>query len=534
MALNRQTDENGKPLVVVGEDYSWVKGEVRDMASLFVDTESIAELGDPALFVREGNDLRLRFLSCSDQDRVYHRGEEWEFFFVYTTLFLDIGVRFPFSEFQCGVLNQLKCAPTQIHPNAWAFIRGFEILMEYLGTKPLLEVFFSFFQAKGVRKGGTVTLNSVQGKALFDLYRHSYKDFKWMFVKVTCDEDQFPFYLDEYGLERFPLYWYSEPMQILGMAKISEKSARMVEFLEQFVEKTELLSLTMLFKWDKEREYVERYLETTTGGLKNFFKNRAEKGHSDSTAVKAEEGVVVNQPPEKKRVVSIKRRRAEEGGSSKRVIDLTSAKCCGKEVSLEEVKQITEKQRRLHGYGGEEDLTSVWFEHFPISVVAEEHFQSKTDLDLIGSVDDLTRAQFIQVCDARLLCLGRYEELKARGEAKKKKEESKEVQKVLEAERKLQVVNEQLALRERELSKLKTDVESLKGKLQKLDKDKTDLEARVVELAVEKKEAETSKENHGYAMLEIGFERAWKQSEFFYPDLKFDKLDPLKLCIMGA
>ncbi|MED6118128.1 hypothetical protein PIB30_000110 [Stylosanthes scabra] len=159
--VNRETDENGKPLVTVGGNYSWVKGEVRDMASLFVDTESIAELGDLALFVREGSGPRLRFLPCSDQDRVYYRGEGWELFFVYTTLFLDIGVRFPFSEFQCGVLNQLKCAPTQIHLNAWAFIRGFEILMEYLGTKPLLEVFFSFFQVKGVRKGGKVTLNSV-------------------------------------------------------------------------------------------------------------------------------------------------------------------------------------------------------------------------------------------------------------------------------------------------------------------------------------------------------------------------------------
>ncbi|MED6106885.1 hypothetical protein PIB30_008580 [Stylosanthes scabra] len=69
----------------------------------------------------------------------------------------------------------------------------------------------------------------------------------------------------------------------------------------------------------------------------------------------------------------MKRRRADEGGSSKKVIDLTSAKCCGKEVSLDEAKQITEKQRKLHGYGGEEDLTSVWSEYFPISVVAEEH-----------------------------------------------------------------------------------------------------------------------------------------------------------------
>ncbi|MED6118129.1 hypothetical protein PIB30_000111 [Stylosanthes scabra] len=178
-------------------------------------------------------------------------------------------------------------------------------------------------------------------------------------MKVTCDEDQFPFYLDEYGLERFPLYWYSEPVQILGMAKISGESARMVEFLEEFVEKIELLSLTMLFKWDKEREYVERYLETTTGGLKNFFKNRAERGHLASNIVKAEEGVVVNQPPEKKRVPNMKRRRAEEGGSSKKVIDLTSSKCCGKEISLEEVKGFAEKQRKLHGYAGEEDLTSV-------------------------------------------------------------------------------------------------------------------------------------------------------------------------------
>ncbi|MED6174166.1 hypothetical protein PIB30_066427, partial [Stylosanthes scabra] len=117
----------------------------------------------------------------------------------------------------------------------------------------------------------------------------------------------------------------------------------------------------------------------------------------------------------------------------------------------------------------------------------------------------LPRSDPIKVYAARLLCIGRYEELKARGEAERKKEESKE-----------------------------TDVESLKGKLQKLDKDKTDLEARVVELAVEKKEAETSEGNHGYPMLEIGFERARKQAEFFYPDLKFDNLDPIKVVHNGA
>ncbi|MED6158162.1 hypothetical protein PIB30_030219 [Stylosanthes scabra] len=295
MIVNRETDENGKLIVFVGEDYAWVKGEVRELSSLFLDEESVEQIGDPSTWVREGSGAKLRFLPCKEEDRVYHRGEGWEYFFVYTTLFLDVEVRFPFSQFECGVLSQLKCAPSQIHPNAWAFVRGFENLMEYVGVEPSLEVFFSLFQAKGVRKGGRVTLNSVQGKTLFGLYRQSYKDFKEMFVKVTCAKDQFPFYLDEYGLEWFSLYWYLEPVQILGMSK------------------------------------------TTTRGLKNFFKNRYDRGHSTSNVVKTEEGLVVNQPSEKKRILSMKRRRAEEGGSGKgKVIDLTSSKCCGKEISLED------------------------------------------------------------------------------------------------------------------------------------------------------------------------------------------------------
>ncbi|MED6136536.1 hypothetical protein PIB30_056977 [Stylosanthes scabra] len=358
--------------------------------------------------------------------------------------------------------------------------------MEYLGIEPLLEVFFSFFQAKGVRKGGTVTLNSVQNKALFGLYRQSYKDFKEMFIKVTCSEDHFPFYLDEFGLERFPLYWYSEPVQILGMNKVNRESLEVIEFLEKHVCTKELLSLTMVFKWEKEREYATRYL------------------------VKVEEGTVVNKPPEKKKVLSMKRRRVEEVGSSKKVIDLTSSKCCGKDVSLEEVKGFAEKQKRLHGYVGEEDLTSVWSEHFPFSVLAEEHFQSKTDLDLIGSVDSVTRAQFMQVCAARLFCLGRFEELKVKEEAEQKKEKGLEMQKALEAERKLEVATEQLAVKEKEMLELKTTIE------------------------VEKKKAEQSKEDHGYDMMAAGFERARKQAEFFFPDLKFDQLNPIKVVHKGA
>ncbi|MED6157325.1 hypothetical protein PIB30_022145 [Stylosanthes scabra] len=169
-----------------------------------------------------------------------------------------------------------------------------------------------------------------------------------------------------------------------------------------------------------------------------------------------------------------------------------------------------------------------------MSVVAEEHFQSKTNLELVGSVDDMTRAQFMQVCAALLLCLSRFEELKARDEVEKKKEESLWVQKKLELERKLEAAMEQITSKDKELLELKTDHEQLKEKLQKFEKDKIELEARVVELCAKKKEAETSKEDHKYTMMEARFERARKQAEYFFPELKFDKLDPIKVVHNGA
>ncbi|MED6213523.1 hypothetical protein PIB30_094201 [Stylosanthes scabra] len=479
MEVNRLTDENGKPIIPIAVDdpYSWVKGEVRDLVSLLCDEESVAELGEPSVWVREGEGICLEFLPCSSGDRVFHKAGEWEYFYMYTTIFIDLGVRFPFSEFVNGVLSQLKCAPSQIHPNAWGFIRGFEILMEYLGQEPLLEVFFSFFQAKGVRKGGLVTLSGCQGRSLFSLYRSSYKDFKQMFIKVRSSETEFPFYIDGCLLERFPLYWYSEPVKVLGMEEVNEKSALVIDFLVQYLCRKEPLSLNRLLKYN----------------------NRWVKELSASNVVKAERGMEVNQPSVRRRNISVKRMRAEETSGKEKLIDLMSSKCCGRDVSLDEVKSFTENQKKLHGYLGSENLSSVWSEHFPITVVAEEHFQSKAELRML-------------VMAARLWCMGRYEELKGKKEMEHKKEESAELQRSMERERKLQLALEQVALKEKELLDLKSENGELKGK----------------------KEAETGKEHHGYEMLLVGFERAKKQANFFFPEMEFDKLDPIKVVHNGA
>ncbi|MED6165033.1 hypothetical protein PIB30_095863 [Stylosanthes scabra] len=104
----------------------------------------------------------------------------------------------------------------------------------------------------------------------------------------------------------------------------------------------------------------------------------------------------------------------------------------------------------------------------------------------------------------------------------------------MEREKRIQLLVEEVAQKEKELLELKEGNKILSGKVQSLEKDKTDLESRVVELCEQKKEAEVNKENHGYDMLLVGFERAKKQAEFLYPEMSFDKLDPIKVVHNGA
>jgi len=72
-----------------------------------------------------------------------------EIFHMYGAVLEEFGVQIPFTLFQMDVLRFLNVAPTQIHPNSWAFIRGFEILCEVLDMIPSAGAFFSFLWYEG-------------------------------------------------------------------------------------------------------------------------------------------------------------------------------------------------------------------------------------------------------------------------------------------------------------------------------------------------------------------------------------------------
>nr|KYP31421.1 hypothetical protein KK1_048277 [Cajanus cajan] len=140
-------------------------------------------------------------------------------FYVYQCFFRDLGIRLPFTQFECDFLNYINAAPSQLHPNSWGFLRAFQVLCTVLGIEVSLRVFLSFYQLKaGAPPYGVLSLNGGKDRGLFTLYSQSYKNYKQEFFRVALvgvdpSEDS-AFYFG--GLPKFPLYWCPVPSGFNG------------------------------------------------------------------------------------------------------------------------------------------------------------------------------------------------------------------------------------------------------------------------------------------------------------------------------
>jgi len=123
------------------------------------------------------------------------------FTFIYSAIFKRLRLRLPFTFFKKDLLTELNVAPCQLHPNAWAFIRVFEILYNHFGHSPSIDIFLHFFEAKNPGDRSWVSLNGVTGRVILGLYQQSFKDWKGRFYMITSNEHSPTL------LEGFLLYW---------------------------------------------------------------------------------------------------------------------------------------------------------------------------------------------------------------------------------------------------------------------------------------------------------------------------------------
>jgi len=164
-------------------------------------------------------------------------GDLDESFLMYMAVLEEFGVKIPFTPFEMDVLKFLNVAHTQIRPNSWAFIRGFEILCKSLGLKPSVGVFFHFYGTKDVNKGTWIFISAHAGKRLFPPYASNFKkEWRDSFARIQgvpgCSTTSV--LID--GNPKFPLQWTQTPLAVMGcdFAKMSPYKQCLVCFLEKF------------------------------------------------------------------------------------------------------------------------------------------------------------------------------------------------------------------------------------------------------------------------------------------------------------
>ncbi|WJX33097.1 hypothetical protein P8452_21344 [Trifolium repens] len=152
---------------------------------------------------------------------------------MYEFVFKELGLRLPFSPLATEIFKYLKLAPSQLHPNAMAFVLAFEHLCEYTGVVPTRALFFRVFQLQRMTKefGRKSWVSFKNRVSLFDMYAESLRGFKSRFYMVRAETQTGRNSLYDYVIDRnedgsvrknedgtdklkkvekFPLTWTSE------------------------------------------------------------------------------------------------------------------------------------------------------------------------------------------------------------------------------------------------------------------------------------------------------------------------------------
>ncbi|CAJ2679794.1 unnamed protein product [Trifolium pratense] len=181
------------------------------------------------------------------------------YFYLYTNVIQPLNIWLPFTAFEAEMLKVINVAPTQLHPNSWAFIKAFEVMCLGFNLDPSIGVFFSFYQIKNLKPHSLVSISSQPNRRLLSLYASNFKNFKDSFLRVRCDE-KFPNLMyDEVDDPLFPFYWTDNPRLIKGtiFETLSDFEQDTVNFLDSYV----LMDTAEIFKYEGNSDALEEYLQ---------------------------------------------------------------------------------------------------------------------------------------------------------------------------------------------------------------------------------------------------------------------------------
>ena len=144
-ASSQHTGETSRPsltkkmrkdkfLPISDPEYSVVLGDVSSYASKFTSKDKIEEVISSFNICCDAMVDFVAIKYCVNSDRVFMNPprDARDFTFVYEYFFKEINITFPFPPFECCMLNAMNMAPSQLHPNKWAFSRAFQILSTHL------------------------------------------------------------------------------------------------------------------------------------------------------------------------------------------------------------------------------------------------------------------------------------------------------------------------------------------------------------------------------------------------------------------
>jgi len=148
-----------------------------------------------------------------------------------------------------GVLQLLNVAPTQLHPNSWAYLQAFWLLCMALYLQPSPRAFLYFFYTRPRSPKTWLSLISQPGFNRLDAFTQSFKHFKDRFFKVVIKQDGRSHFYTADCNTKFPFFWTGNPWRykVISREDLSVAEKEVVDTLMRFSNKMPTKGLVRVY-----------------------------------------------------------------------------------------------------------------------------------------------------------------------------------------------------------------------------------------------------------------------------------------------